>query len=122
MTEVVVTVCTTCRAGMPTDVEGPRPGALLRDALSTALPENIRLRGVECLSACSRGCTMIVEGGDHRWSYIYGDLDPDTHVEEILDGVTKYAETGDGIVPWRDRPTIFRKQSIARIPPKDVIK
>jgi predicted metal-binding protein len=25
----------------------------------------------------------------------------------------------DGIVPWRDRPTIFRKQSIARIPPME---
>ena len=28
-----------------------------------------------------------------------------------------YAEAPDGIVPWRERPTIFRKQSLARIPP-----
>ncbi|WP_297339050.1 DUF1636 family protein, partial [Pseudophaeobacter sp.] len=28
-----------------------------------------------------------------------------------------YASTTDGLVPWRERPQVFRKQSIARIPP-----
>ena len=25
----------------------------------------------------------------------------------------------DGLVPWRERPVIFRKQSLARIPPME---
>ncbi len=116
---VTVTVCTTCRAGAPTDAEGPRPpGARLHDALSGALPDGgVRLRTVECLSACSRGCSMVIEGGAQRWTYIYGDMDPDTHVPAIIEGVSAYAATADGVVPWRERPEIFRKQSIARIPP-----
>jgi predicted metal-binding protein len=84
------------------------------------LPEGINVRGVECLSACTRGCSMVLSGGDARWSYIYGDLDPDTHVEEIIAGASAYAATTDGLVPWRERPVVFRKQSIARIPPAPV--
>ena len=121
MTDVTITICTTCRAGQATDAEGPRPGERLHSALSArGLPAGVRLRGTECLSACSRGCSMVVEGGDARWTYIYGDMDPDQHVDDILSGVAAYAETADGVVPWRDRPVIFRKQSIARIPPKDI--
>ena len=36
---------------------------------------------------------------------------------DILTGAAAYANAPDGIVPWRERPTIFRKQSLARIPP-----
>lgn len=118
MAKVTVSVCTTCRAGLP-DTEEKRPGARLFAALSDALPDGVELRGVECLSACSRGCSMVVDGGPDRWTYIYGDMDPDTHVPEIVQGVTAYAATADGIVPWRDRPVAFRKHSIARIPPKE---
>ncbi len=120
MAEVVVTICTTCRAGQATDAEGPRPGLRLYEALSAHdLPDGVRLRPVECLSACKRGCSMIVAGGPDRWTYIYGDMDPDAHVPQILDGIRAYAGTDDGLVPWRERPEVFRKQSIARIPPQE---
>ena len=36
---------------------------------------------------------------------------------DILAGAAAYAAAPDGIVPWRERPVIFRKQSLARIPP-----
>lgn len=119
MTGVTVTVCTTCRAGAPTDASGPRPGTRLHDALKQALPEGVTLRGAECLSACSRGCAMVLEGGPARWTYAYGTLDPDTHVDQIVEGVSAYAATPDGLVPWRTRPEIFRKQSLIRIPPQE---
>ncbi|UWS81841.1 DUF1636 family protein [Pseudophaeobacter sp. TrK17] len=115
--EVTLTICTTCkRDGV--DPEATRPGALLMAALSDAsLPAGVTVRGVECLSACKRGCAMVLTGGEARWSYIYGDLDPDAHVDDILAGAAAYASTTDGLVPWRERPQVFRKQSIARIPP-----
>lgn len=115
--EVTLTICTTCkREGV--DPEAPRPGALLMAALTeAALPAGVTVRGVECLSACKRGCAMVLTGGDARWSYIYGDLDPEAHLDDILAGAAAYAATADGLVPWRERPQVFRKQSIARIPP-----
>ncbi|NIZ14910.1 DUF1636 domain-containing protein [Phaeobacter sp. HF9A] len=114
---VVVTVCTTCRPE-GADPEAIRPGRILAERLLGAeLPEGVQIRGVECLSACSRSCALHLSGGAERWSYVYGDLDPDTHLDEILAGVSAYSETSDGFVPWRQRPVVFRKQSIARIPP-----
>lgn len=123
MSDVTLTICTTCRrvAGSePVADEAERPGARMMAALSAAdLPEGVTLRGTECLSACSRGCSMVLSGGEARWTYVYGDLDPDQHVEDILTGTAAYAATSDGLVPWRERPTVFRKQSIARIPPQE---
>ncbi|GLO79374.1 MULTISPECIES: DUF1636 family protein [Sulfitobacter] len=116
---VTVTICTTCRAGQITAEDAPRPGQQLFDALSGHLPDGVQLRGAECLSACSRGCSMVLSGGPSRWTYVYGDLDTDAHLSDIVNGVTAYAQTSDGVVPWRERPVVFRKQSIARIPPQE---
>ncbi len=117
LSEVTLTVCTTCRRE-GVDPDAPRPGARLLDKLNGAdLPAGVAIQGVECLSACGRGCAMVLSGGSERWTYIYGDMDPNTHLEEILDGLKAYTETTDGLVPWRQRPQSFRKQTIARIPP-----
>lgn len=122
MTNVTLTVCTTCRRGDVDDPEAPRPGALMYAALKKAgMPEGVTLRPNACLSACTRGCSMALTGGDDRWTYIYGDMDPDADVDEILAGVQAYANTDDGLVPWRERPVVFRKQSIARIPPATMV-
>ena len=51
-----------------------------------------------------------------RWSYVYGRL-TEADVADILAGAAAYAAAPDGLVPWRDRPAVFRKQSLARIPP-----
>ncbi|SIS59229.1 DUF1636 family protein [Phaeovulum vinaykumarii] len=112
----VITVCTTCRR-TDADPAGPRPGAQLHAALSKApLPEGVSLRAVECLSACGRGCAVSI-GAPGKWSYVYGDIHPETHVDQLLDGAARYHATEDGQIPWRERPEILRKQVIARIPP-----
>lgn len=115
--DVELLVCTTCRHGLQLSDDGTRPGALLHAALQgAALPEGVRLRGVECLSNCNTGCSIVLRGGDARWSYVYGNLSPD-HLDVVLDGATRYRATADGLVPWRERPEHFRKNCIARIPP-----
>jgi len=121
MAIVTLTVCTTCRKTVDGErvPEEPRPGDRLFEALSGAeMPDGVRVIGNECLSACSNGCSMVLSGGPDRWTYVYGRLDPDQHIEDILKGAAAYAATPDGIVPWRARPEIFRKQSLARIPPQ----
>jgi predicted metal-binding protein len=109
-------VCTTCRAGEPVPQEGPVPGAALHAALIEAgAPSGLRIVGVECLSACNTGCAVALSAPG-AWSYVYGRLTV-ADAPAILAGAARYALTPDGLVPWRDRPAIFRKQSIARIPP-----
>lgn len=118
---VELLICTTCRRGLPSDTEGPRPGALLTAALlDRDWPENVTVRGVECLSNCDTGCSVAVRGGPNRWTYVYGNLTETDHVDIVHEGITKYAATADGLVPWRERPEHFRKNCIARIPPLEL--
>ena len=108
-------VCTTCRAGEVLEEDAPRPGAQLYAALTeTGAPDGVQIIGVECLSACSQGAAIALsEPG--KWSYVYGRMTK-ADVDDILAGAAAYAATDDGLVPWRERPVIFRKQSLARIP------
>ena len=113
---VTLHVCLTCRRGS-TPEGGERPGAILHAALQAAgAPEGVVIKGVECLSACDSGCNIALSAPG-RWSYVYGHMDPGAHVADIIAGAAAYAKAPDGIVPWRERPVIFRKQSLARIPP-----
>lgn len=113
---VTLHVCLTCRREAAPEGER-RPGARLHAALQAeGAPEGVTIKGVECLSACNNGCSIALSAPG-RWSYVYGHMDPEAHVADILAGAAAYAATPDGIVPWRERPVIFRKQSLARIPP-----
>ncbi|WP_372422758.1 DUF1636 family protein [Salinarimonas chemoclinalis] len=122
--DVVVHVCTTCRPADGPDAADERPGAILLRMLEDALaaraaagaPLPVRLAPVACLSVCKRPCTVAATAPD-RWTYVWGDLDPATQVDEILDGLARYAASADGIVPWRERPRIFKTGVVARIPP-----
>jgi predicted metal-binding protein len=112
-------VCVTCLAGEDREA-APRAGRRLHDALVEAQrrqddPPRFRIVEAECLSNCNRGCSVALSGPG-RWSYVYGDLGQ-ASVDDLLAGASRYAATSDGLVPWRERPTIFRKGVIARIPP-----
>lgn len=119
--ETELLVCTTCRMGMPTNVEGTRPGMrLFNDLAESDLPEGVILKPVECLSNCGEGCSVVLRS-EGKWTYVYGRFDPDNGgLETILDGTTKYHASDDGLVPWRERPEHFRKNCIARIPPLEI--
>ena len=113
---VTLHVCITCRAGQSLAEGEETPGARLHAAvLGVGVPEGVDVVPVECLSACSQGCSVALSAPG-RWSYVYGRLS-DANAREIVAGAAAYAAAADGIVPWRSRPEIFRKQSLARIPP-----
>jgi predicted metal-binding protein len=118
-TAATLHVCVTCLAGEDRETV-PRAGRRLHDGLVAALrrhdaPPGFRIVEAECLSNCNRGCSVALSGPG-RWSYVYGDLG-EASVDDLLAGAARYAATTDGLVPWRERPTIFRKGVIARIPP-----
>ncbi|MBK1636439.1 DUF1636 family protein [Rhodovulum adriaticum] len=113
---VELLVCVKCRQGEPAEPEEVTRGARLHGALAERnLPENIRLIPVECLSNCTRGCTVALRGPG-RWTYVYGNLDA-SHAPVLAEGALKYRDAPDGLVPWRERPEHFRKNCIVRIPP-----
>jgi predicted metal-binding protein len=116
MSHATLYVCMTCKAGQPVPEGALPPGAQLHAALKAAgAPDGVSIVPVECLSACSQGCSVALSKPG-AWGYVYGRLSPE-NAAEILDGAARYAASENGLVPWRERPEIFRKQSIARIPP-----
>lgn len=113
---VTLYLCQTCRMGQPVPEDGIVPGERLLAAVSAqVLPPGVRLEPVACLSACSQGCAVAL-ARPGSWTYVQGGLTPgDT--AEVLTMARQYAESADGVVPWRERSALFRKNTIARIPP-----
>ena len=117
---VTLHVCITCRAGQTVPDGEKTPGARLCDAiLEAGVPDGVSLVPVECLSACSQGCSVALSAPG-RWAYVYGRLSQ-ANAHDVVAGAAAYAAAPDGLVPWRSRPEIFRKQSLARIPPIAVL-
>jgi len=113
---VTLHICITCRAGQTIPEGEPTPGSLLyRAIVSVGAPPGVNVVPVECLSACNNGCSVALSAPG-RWCYVYGRLS-ETNARDVVAGAVAYAAAPDGIVPWRARPEIFRKQSLARIPP-----
>ncbi|RWR14419.1 DUF1636 domain-containing protein [Paenirhodobacter populi] len=108
-------VCTTCRAP-GADPAAPRDGARLSAALAE---RGIAHRAQECLSACARGCAVVLRGPG-RWTYVQGGLDPDRDLDDLIAMIRAYDAAPDGVVPWRARPEVIRKNTIARIPPLEI--
>lgn len=112
-------VCIKCRRDANSDAGDLRPGtALFDDLITRDWPDGVRLIPTECLSNCTRGCSIALRGPG-RWSYVYGNLHEVSHPDVIAEGVRAYHESTDGLVPWRSRPEHFRKNCIARIPPME---
>ena len=109
-------VCQTCRR---TDVENQdiRPGEQLLNLLKNAsLSEKVTLIGVECLANCKNGCTIVLQA-EEKWTYVYGNIHPESDFEQLCEGISGYVETDDGKVPWKQRVQLFKKNCVARIPP-----
>lgn len=116
-------VCTTCRGSEATAGE-PRPGARLLTAVerqsleqgSAKTAGDLAIVGVECLSNCSRSCSVAV-AAPGKWTYVIGNLDPDLHAADILAFARQHSRHEHGLPVWRERPEHIRKNTIARVPP-----
>lgn len=111
-----IMVCVTCRAeGAP--AEESRAGRRLHDALAAAAGPGVVVLPVECLSVCKRPCTVGF-AAPGKWTYVYGDLPPDTAAPLLLEAARLYGEAPDGLIPWKLRPEAIKKGVVARIPPQ----
>lgn len=122
-------VCRTCRpAGASRD--GPAAGELLlaqvlglqsasaRPACADAAGiDGVVVRGIACLSACSRSCTVALQAGG-KMTYVFGDLLPDAEsAAQVLDCAHQHARAPDGLLAWASRPDRLRRGIVARLPP-----
>ncbi|TAJ30672.1 MAG: DUF1636 domain-containing protein [Bosea sp. (in: a-proteobacteria)] len=120
MQDLTIHVCTACRRARADLPEGyDQPGIALAEALTAQLSakgSTIAVLPVECLAVCKRPCTIALSS-EGKWTYLIGDLDTQTHLDEIVGAAEAYAASANGIVPWKERPQSFRKGVVARVPP-----
>lgn len=115
-----VLVCTNCKGQTPATIEGePLAGTRLADAIAAAAdPAQIKVLSIRCLANCSRGPSVAITYAGH-WSYIFGNINPDTDADAVLEGARLLATSTDGLMPWRGRPDCLKRGLIARLPSPD---
>ena len=136
MNRTELIICTTCRpAGAAPDE--PAAGLLLLQAVQDAQAMQafeasdaaamadtahfapaggIQVRGIACLSACNRACTVAMQAaGKH--TYCFGDLQPDAETaEHLLACVRLHQHSADGTLLRKDRPARLRSGILVRLP------
>jgi predicted metal-binding protein len=112
----VVSVCATCRAASST--ANARVGELMLAALAPVMQEQVPdvvVRTVQCLGVCRRPATVAVSAPE-GYTFVFGDLDPQSGPAAIATFVKSYRDADYGFVPWAARPEILRSRLVARIP------
>ncbi|MCG6205373.1 DUF1636 domain-containing protein [Rhodopseudomonas sp. HC1] len=110
---VVISVCVSCKSA-----DGLNAGAPMLEAMRAALADaaDVQVRPVQCLSVCKRPTTVAVTSAD-GYSFVFGDLVPETAAEAIASFAASYRDSPYGLVPWRQRAEVLRKGMVTRLPP-----
>lgn len=118
--ETTLFICRTCKPDGFIGEDHERSGARFAANVAAATKEmgtgSLQLKAVDCLGVCKRPCTVAISA-ENKFTYVIGDLEPGRDEEAVLEFARNYAEAEDGITPWRSRPEVVRKGTVARIPP-----
>lgn len=111
-----ILICTSCK---PKGTQC-RPGFELIEQLRMALandaiPESFHVAGVACMAGCDRPCTVCYQGAG-KATYLFGDIDPELDVSDLVTFARQYAFLHDGWCSSVDRPGKLRKHTLARVP------
>jgi len=129
-----ITVCVSCRhkggigGGMGGGVEGGaedghcRPGLALIERLRAAMDlagdavgADFEISGTVCMAGCERPCT-IAYFGSHKATYLFGDIDADEDIEDLVAFARQYAALEDGWCASTERPKGLAGKTLARVP------
>ncbi|MEL7133850.1 MAG: DUF1636 domain-containing protein, partial [Pseudomonadota bacterium] len=73
------------------------------------------ISGVACMAGCDHPCTVAYHG-TKKATYLFGDIDPLTDIEDLIAFARQYAYLHDGWSSSVDRPGKLRKTTLARVP------
>lgn len=113
-----ISVCTSCKYKGTTCKPGYEMIEKLRtaiDAAGDAIPEEFEISGVACMAGCDRPCAVAYYGS-RKATYLFGDIDPETDINDLVEFARQYAFLQDGWCSSVDRPGKLRKSTLARVP------
>lgn len=110
--------CTSCRHNGSTC----RPGyALIKalqaaiDAAGDSLADDFEISGVACMTNCDRSCAIGYQAGK-KAAYLFGDIDPDQDIDELVAFAKLYRADDDGWFGGKLYPDKMRRHTLARVP------
>lgn len=115
-------ICASCRP--PAEPREPREAragnrllAHFRHTYGTwAEEQGLRISSYECLSVCPRPCGVALRAAG-KFTYVFGDLDPDQGIHDLKECAALYLATPDGFLPREKRPLVLQRGILARVPP-----
>lgn len=113
-----ITICTSCRHKGSTCRPGYELIERLRAAIAAAgdaVSDSFEISGVACMAGCDRPCTVAYHG-TRRATYLFGDIDPDTDIDDLVHFAHQYSALHDGWCSSVDRPGKLRTTTLARVP------
>lgn len=113
-----ITICTSCRHKGTECRPGYELIKRLRQAIAeagAAIPEAFEVSGIACMAGCAHPCTVAYHG-TRKATYLFGDIYPDTDIEDLVAFAKQYAYLHDGWSSSVDRPGKLRQTTLARVP------
>jgi len=122
-TSMIIHVCTSCRLKKsPREQHKDTDGYKLYKSIQHLLSENslrskVKIQSTECLSLCPRPCAVAFSSSG-SWSYLFGDQDPEKTANDIIECLSLYLNTEEGLMLRSNRPASLRSSILGRIPPE----
>ena len=120
-TKPILSVCLSCKDGLE-DKKKTRGGKRFSDNLLKVINSNkitnLNVRGVNCMSQCKRFCIISLTA-QNSFTYIFGDIKTSNtdYVKSLLELTTIYSASRDGFLKRNERPELFQKNILGRLPP-----
>lgn len=122
MPKHTIFVCKSChisseeRPGNP-----PFDGDILLNKLNNLcaekiLSEELEIKPVGCLWACSQGCVVAVSS-DEKPTYLFVNLTPEESASALIEFMQLYIKSRKGNVVWEKLPQVLQSAIFAQIPP-----
>ena len=118
----VLHVCTSCRAsGAPREPREGRAGFILYQQLreafdASSIQDRVDVIPTPCLSICPRPCGIALSMPG-AWTYLFGDQQPSETIHDVVDCVSLYLKSPEGVMPRGQRPESLRRSILGRVPP-----
>ncbi|MBW4666563.1 MAG: DUF1636 family protein [Cyanomargarita calcarea GSE-NOS-MK-12-04C] len=96
-------------------------GTILLDKLNSLrskdlTSEDLEIKPVECLWACSQGCVASISSPD-KPTYLFVNLPTDESPEALLEFMQMYIKSRKGNIAWKKFPKLLQSAIFASIPP-----
>ncbi|MDZ7960262.1 MAG: DUF1636 family protein [Aulosira sp. DedQUE10] len=125
MIKHTIFVCKSCHRSSEERPENPPfDGDILLDKIKTLCKEQflsneVEIKPVECLWACSQGCVVSVSS-HNKPTYLFVNLTPEESAAALLEFIQLYIQNRKGTVVWEQLPELLQSAIFAQIPPVEM--